>query len=117
MESMVVFYPCTNIEETYTFYTKIIGLTLYEDQGMCKILDSGYGYIGFCQYDDPTLATKTCISFNLNNKEEVDLMHQKMQSCNVEITSPPSQHPKFNVYSFFMKDPNGYTVEFQKITK
>ena len=47
MESMVVFYPCLNIDETTQFYEDIIGLTCYQDQGSCRIFDTGYGYLGF----------------------------------------------------------------------
>jgi hypothetical protein len=30
----------------------------------------------------------------------------------IDVTT---EHPRFPVYSFFLKDPNGYTLEFQKI--
>ena len=52
MESMVTVYPCLNIEETTAFYTEIIGLKIYQDQGLCKIFDTGYGYLGFCECID-----------------------------------------------------------------
>ena len=38
MESMVVFYPCKDIEETSRFYQEVLGLRLYNDQGKCKFL-------------------------------------------------------------------------------
>lgn len=116
MESMVVFYPCLDINKTSDFYQNIIELKLYQDQGQCRIFDTGYGYLGFCEYDDHVLATKTCISFNLENEKAVDDTYLKMKGLGMSGLTKPQKHPKFEVYSFFMKDPNGYTVEFQKIT-
>jgi len=115
MESMICFYPCLNIEETTQFYINEIGLSLYQDQGACRIFDTGYGYIGFCEYDDHVLATKTCISFNLSSVEEVNQYYQHFKEKNMRDITIPQKHPKFAVYSFFMKDINGYTIEFQKL--
>ena len=115
IESLVCFYPCKDIEETTLFYTNILGLKLYQDQGKAKILDTGYGYLGFCQYDDPTLAYPTCISFNLKDIKNVDVMYEHLKELNVKILAEPKKHPQFEVYSFFIEDPNGYKIEFQKI--
>ena len=115
MESMVVFYPCKDIEETRSFYMEVLGLKLYNDQGMCKIFDTGYGYLGFCQYAHGGLASHVCISFNCKDTEEVDKMYALFGQEPAYQCTVPQRHPDFAVYSFFMKDPNGYTVEFQKI--
>ncbi len=115
MESMVTFYPCLNIEETTAFYTEIIGLKIYQNQGLCKIFDTGYGYLGFCEYIDHVLATKVCISFNLKDKQAVDQKYKEMKALNMQGLTKPQKHPQFEVYSFFMQDVNGYTLEFQKI--
>jgi len=115
MESMVVFYPCLDIEKTSRFYEETIGLTCCQDQGSCRIFDTGYGYLGFCEYDDHVLATRTCISFNLKSVEAVNKKYIEMKAKQIAGLTQPQKHPKFAVYSFFMKDPNGYTLEFQKI--
>ena len=115
MESMICFYPCLDIEETTHYYLNEIGLTLYVDQGACRIFDTGYGYIGFCEYEDRILCNKTCISFNLSSIEEVNAYYEKFKAKNAKDLTVPQKHPKFDVYSFFMKDVNGYTIEFQKL--
>ena len=84
IESIVNFYPCKDIEETTEFYLKVIGLTLFQDQGKARIFDSGYGYLGFCQYDHDMLATQTCISFNLKDQKEVDDYYAKLKGLNVD---------------------------------
>lgn len=121
MESLVVFLPCSNINKTTEFYRDICGITniQYQVKGKVHIFDTGYGFIGFCQYDDgrPLLSGDkgVCISFNLKDRNEVDELYLKMLEKNVTISSKPTHHKKFPVYSFFVKDPDGYNVEFQKI--
>ena len=113
--SLVVFYPCLDIEAITAFYRDHLGLEVFDDQGLCKIFDTGYGYLGFCEYDDHILATKTCISFELSSKEEVDAYYQRCLLKNDKILQIPKKHDRFGVYSFFIEDPNGYRLEFQKI--
>ena len=33
----------------------------------------------------------------------------------MKIIKEPKKHEKYDVYSFFMEDVNGYTLEFQKL--
>lgn len=117
IESMVNFYPCLDINQTTHFYLEMIGLTLYQDQGKARIFDTGYGYLGFCQYDYSDLATQTCISFNLKDQESVDQYYKDLKNKGIEVMTSPQKHPQFEVYSFFARDPNGYKLEFQKILK
>ena len=68
--SSIVFFPVANIGNTNTFYEQIIGLRLVQVQksstSECHIYDTGYGYIGFCQYNDgrtiPSGKQGMCIS-------------------------------------------------------
>lgn len=115
IKSIVNFYPCRDIEETSDFYVNVIGLSLYQDQGKARIFDCHYGYLGFCQYDHGILATETCISFNLCTQKEVDDYYEKFKNMGIQGMTVPKKHDQFEVYSFFMKDPNGYKIEFQKI--
>lgn len=115
IQSLICFYPCLDIEETTKFYLNDIGLSLYQDQGSCKIFDTGYGLLGFCEYEDHILCNKTCISFNLPSEEDVDAYYEKYKAQGMKIIKEPKKHEKYDVYSFFMEDVNGYTLEFQKL--
>ena len=118
IRSSIVFFPCFSIVETTDFYVNIIGIKLHQDQGSCRIFDTGYGYIGFCEYSNKLpIDGGLCISFNCDNEQDVDHHYKYIASKNCKITTEPGKHPDFPVYSFFMKDPNGYTVEFQKIVQ
>lgn len=121
IENSVIFFPCKNIEETSLFYREKVGFPEVQVQsgGICRIYDTGYGYVGFCQYDDgrpiPGGPTGVCISLNCHDEADVDRQYQVMVERGCEIISPPQHQQKFPVYAFFVKDPSGYKVEFQRI--
>lgn len=116
--SSVVFFPCKSIAETRDYYQNVLGFEIYKDLGKSIWVDGGKGYIGFVEYDPPRPpASGACISFNLNSEEAVDAMYKKLKVLPViGLKEPPQKHPDFPVYSFFLSDPNGYLVEFQKTT-
>ena len=117
LASNIIFFPCKDLHATLDFYATVTGITVYREMENCIILDSGYGYLGFCKYDDGRpMADGVCISFNAPEIEDVDRYYQEIRKKKQEcVLCPPKYHDKFPAYSFFMKDPNGYTVEIQKI--
>lgn len=121
IENSVVFLPCNDIEETTAYYRDIIGLPVVQEQsgGICRIFDTGYGYIGFCQYDDgrpiPSGPVGVCLSLNCHDEADVDAAYERMTAKGCKIDKPPMKQEKFPVYAFFMRDPNDYKVEFQRI--
>ncbi|MBR4609502.1 MAG: VOC family protein [Erysipelotrichaceae bacterium] len=121
VQSSIIFLPVSDIQKTYHFYHEILKLPVHQKQGdSLYIFDTGYGYFGFCEYEDgrkPLSGPKgVCLSLNLNDNEEVLSKYEELKaSCNVY--KKPALHPKFPVYSFFIQDPDGYLVEFQKIAE
>ena len=121
IKNSVVFLPCKNIEETERFYREIVGLPVVQEQagGKLKIFDTGYGYWGFCQYDDgrPILSgdVGVCLSLNCCDEADVDLQYQRMTEKLGRLLEKPKRQEKFPVYAFFVRDPDDYKVEFQKI--
>lgn len=117
MESSVIFLPCRDLQATKEYYSQVLGLSIYQETGGNLIFDTNYGYLGFVQYDDGRpLASGVCISFNCASREQVDARYEELKGkpeCGVQ--APPVHHAKFPVYSFFFTDPNGYTLEFQKL--
>lgn len=116
MNSFVAFYPCRDLEETKQFYLTKLNLTIWHQQDRAVIFDTGYGYIGFAQYDDKPLASSVILSFNCADELAVDKLYKKFYDMeDIHILSYPEHHGGFEVYSFFIEDPNGYQLEFQKI--
>ena len=118
MESSIIFLPCRDLEETLKFYTEVVGMKLHHrDPAGAIWLDSNYGLLGFCQYaPDRPMATGVCISYNVADIAAVDEQHRRLSALGfVQGITEPCKHPRFGVYSFFFNDPNGYTLEYQKL--
>ncbi|SHJ71155.1 Glyoxalase/Bleomycin resistance protein/Dioxygenase superfamily protein [Anaerobranca californiensis DSM 14826] len=112
-QGLIVFLGTNNLEKTHYFYHEILQLPLYKDQGVCKIYDvPGGGKIGFCQHMDISINGKSPIITLL--VDDVDKSYKELLEKNVIVEEKPKINPKFNIYHFFVKDPNGYNVEIQK---
>ena len=117
-ESCVIFFPCTNLEETLHYYRDILAFPVYKQLPATVWFDCGSGYLAFVQYDDGRpLASGACISFNLKDNAAVDAQYRllQQQAGVIGLKAAPAMHPRFPVYSFFLSDPNGYTLEYQKV--
>lgn len=114
--SMVAFYPCLDLAKTQDFYTKVIGLQTVFSTETVRIFGTGHGSFAFVQYGDgQTASGKLCLSLNCASREDVDAEYQRILALGIQPKSQPAPHSSQPVYSFFLEDPNGYTVEFQKI--
>ena len=117
--SSVVFLPVSDIRKTYDFYHGLLQMPTVQKQGdsLC-IFDTGKGYWGFCQYGDgrkPLSGPQgVCLSLNCSSREEVKEKYEEYKE-KAPVYKEPASHPVFPVYSFFLLDPDGYLVEFQKI--
>ncbi|MBE6115640.1 MAG: VOC family protein [Erysipelotrichaceae bacterium] len=120
-ESSIVFLPVSDIEETVRFYRDTLKLPVHQKQSdRLYIFDTGYGYWGFCQYDDDRKPLSgpqgVCLSLNLPDNEAVINKYEELKNSS-RVYKRPARHPQFPVYSFFLMDPDEYLVEFQKIAE
>ncbi|TFF87829.1 MAG: VOC family protein [Promethearchaeota archaeon] len=112
-EDYITFFGTEDLDNTTKFYQNILGLDLYKDQGVCKIFTiSAQAKIGFCEHMEVVLEEKSPIITFITQK--VDNVYKKLRDKGIEILNPPKLNPKFQIYHFFLKDPNGYTIEIQK---
>ncbi|MBS4538592.1 VOC family protein [Clostridium sp. D2Q-11] len=110
---LIVFFGTDNLEETDKFYRGLLGLQLYKDQGVCKIYKvSDNSGLGFCNHIEKTVKDKSPIITLLT--EDVDGVYNNLVDKGYKVDNPPEKNDKFNIYHFFVKDNNGYTVEIQK---
>jgi len=56
-----------------------------------------------------------CISFNCRDEADVDARYEILKERGADIICPPMKQPNFPVYACFIRDPNDYKVEFQRI--
>jgi len=80
----ITFLGTNDLKKTSNFYQNILGLTLYKDQKMCLI-------------------------FHINKQSKIGFCEHIPK-----IAESPKLNKKFNIYHFFFKDPNGYTIEIQR---
>ncbi len=116
----IVFLPCRDIEETTAFYHDVLGLSIVNVQagGKLKIFDCGRGCWGFQMHKDGFLLSdpeRICLSLECEKLQDVDDYYKALTARGVSTLGAPQKHPLHPVYSFFMRDPSGYTVEIQKI--
>jgi catechol 2,3-dioxygenase-like lactoylglutathione lyase family enzyme len=110
---LIPFYGTNNLVETDRFYGHLLGLQLYKDQGACRIYEVLPGaWIGFCTHMEVAIGEHSPIITLLT--EDVDGMHRHLVEQGYQPDSEPKENPKFKIYHFFAKDPNGYLVEIQK---
>jgi catechol 2,3-dioxygenase-like lactoylglutathione lyase family enzyme len=109
----VIFLPTDDLETTHAFYADTLALSLVRDQGLCRIYQSSpAAYVGFCQrgYTIPS-DFRVVITILI---DDVDGVYEYLRAKGVETESHPRLSETFNVYQFFLRDPNGYLVEIQR---
>ena len=112
-KEFITFFGTKNLKKTSDFYQNTIGLTLYKDQGVCLIFDvNNQSKIGFCEHMAVIYKEKSpIITFIADNVDEI---YNKLINSGLDIKEKPKINHKFSIYHFFLKDPNGYTIEIQK---
>ncbi|MBQ1533136.1 MAG: VOC family protein [Solobacterium sp.] len=120
IDHSIVFLPCRDIEETTAFYHDVLNLPIVGVQGggNVRIFDCGRGCWGFQVLNDGFLLRdpeRICLSLECETQQDVDDYYKALTARGVSTLGAPRRHPVHPVYSFFMRDPSGYTVEIQKI--
>jgi len=112
-KEFITFLGTKDLEKTDDFYQHLIGLSLYKDQGVCLIFNiTEQSKIGFCTHMPVIHEEKSPIITFVT--EQVDELYEKLSQLGINIPDKPKANDKFNIYHFFLKDPNGYTIEIQK---
>ena len=103
-----------NLGQTSKFYEEILGLELVRDEGSARIFRvSSTAQIGVCTtFEDRVVEPKGGMITLVT--DEVDEWYSLLTSRGVEIKNSPHVLEKFNVYTFFLEDPNGYVIEIQQ---
>jgi catechol 2,3-dioxygenase-like lactoylglutathione lyase family enzyme len=113
-KEFIIFLGTENLQKTSDFYENILEMPLYKDQkGICMIFTvNAQSKIGFCKHMPIIYKDKSpIITLVVDNVDEV---YKKLLENKIEIEDRPKVNPTFNIYHFFFKDPNGYTIEVQK---
>lgn len=102
-----------DLDATCGFYADRLGLAQVLDQGQCRIFRMGpTGFLGVCRVRpgrevEPRGGVITFVT------DDVDGWYAHLLAQGVTPEGPPAFSAQFNVYAFFVRDPNGYRLEFQ----
>jgi predicted enzyme related to lactoylglutathione lyase len=115
----ITFLTYENLEAGDHFYRVVLGLPLIEDQGWARVYRiHGSAHVGIVesrrgQITEP-VGSGALISIVV---EDVDAWYEHLKDePSIEIAGPPSMVADIPVYSFFLKDPAGYSIEIQAFT-
>ena len=112
-DGLIAFFGTRDLEENEKFYVEALGLKLYKDQGVCKIYKvKENAYIGFCSHLEITVAKRGPIITILS--DDVDAVYKNLIDKGLKPLDKPKRNRRFNIYHFFIADPDGYLIEVQK---
>lgn len=113
IHQQVTFLRTGDLEATIHFYENILGLPLVLDQGTCRIYQAApNAFLGFCTHlEAPSAPQGVIVTFVT---DDVDGWHAYLVRRNVPIEKPPTLNETYNIYHIFVRDPNGYLLEFQR---
>jgi catechol 2,3-dioxygenase-like lactoylglutathione lyase family enzyme len=116
----VTFLPTADLEAVDAFYGGLLGLPLVRDQDVCRIYRASRGsgapdggsYWGFCDRGYAVPAEVRVVLTLL--VDDVEAAYRELLARGAAPEGPPAHHERYAVTSFFVRDPNGYLVEYQR---
>ncbi len=113
IRQQITFLHAENLDETKTFYTETLGLPLVRDQGTCLIFGVNQdAFLGFCSHIEKMPVGRNIILTLVT--DDVDQWYELLKTKNLDHLEPPQSNQKFQIYHFFLKDPDGYWIEIQR---
>ena len=114
IDQQVTWVYTADLPGTAPFYADILGLELVLDQGQCRIFRAGAdSFIGVCHARPGRHVEPKGVVFTFVTPD-VDGWHARLKAKGVASLEEPQRSEACNVYAFFVRDPNGYLLEFQQ---
>lgn len=120
IEGQITWVYTDVLEQSAAFYRDTLGLKVSRDAGTAMIFETApNAFIGVCEtFGDRVVAPDGgMITVLVETRDQVDNWYARLIERDANIASPPEDLPRFGIYSFFCKDPNGYALEFQTFEK
>jgi nitroreductase len=106
--SGIVFLATRCPDEIKSFYLDRLGCLLWLEQDDCRVFKHGNLILGFCERE--RVDREGIFTFFFRTRAEVDARYEELRA---EALAPPKAHPKYRIYQFFARDPEGRMLEFQ----
>jgi catechol 2,3-dioxygenase-like lactoylglutathione lyase family enzyme len=113
IQHQTTFLYTQDLAATAHFYEEVMGLQLALDQEDCRIYRVAEdAFLGFCERQE-TSAHPEGVILTIITKE-VDRWYLYLREQGVRFEKEPAFNPRYDIYHFFLRDPNGYLVEIQR---
>lgn len=113
ISQQITFLHAQNLDETRHFYGDILGLPLVRDQGTCLIFQvCENAFLGFCKHIEPIPPGRKVILTLVS--DDVDGWYTTLIENGQRLIDPPSANHTYQIYHFFIPDPDGYWIEIQR---
>lgn len=119
IDQFITFIYTDDLSTSAAFYEQTLGLTLWRDQGTCRIYHiNGAAYLGVCQMGPNSKGIvdsgpQRNVILTLVT-HDVDSWYAHLLAQGVRVERAPEQNPRYNIYHCFLRDPNGYLIEIQR---
>ncbi|WP_336327116.1 VOC family protein [Halovenus sp. HT40] len=105
----IVFFRTDQREAIVDLYTADLGFGEWlEQDGGCTILKRENLLVGFC--DASESETEGIVTIVVEDRETVDDLYGRLDG---RARGPPETNDEFDIYQFFLEDPDGRAVEVQ----
>ena len=113
IDQKVTFLGTSDLEATAAFYEGVLELPLILDQGTCRIYQvAGDAFLGFCRHLPSGSKSRSVILTLVS--QEVDAWYAYLLETGIGVEEQPFLNPTYNIYHFFLRDPDGYLIEIQQ---
>jgi len=103
-----------DLDKCVTFYADMLGLECIRDDGAARIFATAdAAAIGVCRIHADRVVEPLGGMISIVT-DDVDAWFRRLREKGAEIAQPPHRLEQFGIYTFFVKDPNGYVIEFQQ---
>jgi len=116
IEDQITFLYTDNLDQAGDFYGEVMGFELVLDQGLCRIFRTRKGaFLGVCQKREKQgVGQEVGVIFTLV-VEDVDGWYQYLETREeAALQGEPKVNEEYGIYHFFLRDPDGYTLEIQR---
>lgn len=110
----ITWFYAEDLDETCRFYEDALGLEQVFDEGQARIFRAGPNvFIGICLvWGDRKIETDGAMFTFVT--DEVDAWYERLKAHGARIEGAPDLLEPFRIYTLFVRDPNGYRLEFQQ---
>ena len=113
INQQITFLHAHDLDETRRFYNEVLGLRIARDQEVCLIIQvKEQAYLGFCQHIEPIPPGRKVILTLVS--DDVDGWYSVLKENGFNLIDPPIANSQYQIYHFFITDPNGYWIEIQR---